>query len=58
MNRSVQRRYVRKMEALDTVSGLYPSRQHTRMRYNQNDFLEYLDALTDEQWGYDDADTA
>ena len=43
MNRPLKK-YVEKFEALDVAAGIYQSRTVKRERYNQKDFLEYLNA--------------
>ena len=43
MNRPMKR-YVEKFEALDFSAGTYNSRTLKRERYNQRDFLEYLNS--------------
>lgn len=43
MNRPIKR-YVEKFEALDFAAGTYNTRTLKRERYNQRDFLDYLNA--------------
>lgn len=42
MQRPKKQRYVEKFEALDFAAGIYSSRILKRERYNQRDFLDYL----------------
>jgi hypothetical protein len=44
MSRSLKR-YVGKIEALDFAAGTYNTRTIKREKFNQHDFLEYLNAL-------------
>jgi hypothetical protein len=55
MNRPIKR-YVEKFEALDFAAGTYNARLLKRERYNQRDFLDYLNAydLIDQEPVFDE----
>lgn len=60
MKRSSKPRSVEKFEALDLAAGIYHARQLPRMRYNGQDFMEYLDSMQweDMEASLDDVDSA